>query len=266
MPAARIVWSLGVVSLASLMALASVEGCSGGTNLPLTGDDASTIAAPDGEASTSDGGHGGADARADGASTEAGCQPNNCDRYICKCNDDTFLATDGVCDDGSCDTIKLCEAACAPAKYESVAGGGKRCTTEGSTCFAAQPSVNCTCPLSNTVAYSRCTGGFCSDVPRDACPASCAAQGGWFCFGDGDCSPVVCGCNDGKHPAAAASCVSNQCESTDTTCTFACRNSGGWTGADAGVIDAGPPGPKLILPRSVDSLFTLPASVYSSLD
>lgn len=235
-----------VVSVVGLAA-ASLGACSVGTSnvQGLIGDEAGTTASPDGGTGGSAGSSG--STGSSGTVGEPVCKPDpTCDRQLCECDDGKYMATDGVCaDDGTCDNFKRCTAACGAAKFSGSTFVEKACSDEGEKCLAFQPTVSCQCNQGFELkTYPRCTKGYCSSAAMNACPASCASQGGWTCKSASDCTPVVCGCKDGQFPVTGGPCQGTSCAPTSAVCPAACTAHGGWAGSGGVTPDAGPPGPK----------------------
>jgi hypothetical protein len=235
---------LALVSL-SLVSAMAVAACTAGTNgtFGSFGNDGGLLTAGDGGTATGSSGSGGGKKTAD-------CVPDpSCDRGLCECADGTVMATDGIClPGGSCDMVDRCTAACGSSTYSDFVVVEKACDNEGETCFVAQPNVSCQCNEGYGVdTYPRCTNGHCSTAPMNACPASCASEGGWTCQSAADCTPVVCACKDGTYPATGGECDGSSCEPSSAVCPSACTSHGGWDSTGSGsstTHDAGTTGPK----------------------
>ncbi|MBX3198679.1 MAG: hypothetical protein KF850_29785 [Labilithrix sp.] len=174
------------------------------------------------------------------------CEPDpSCDRGLCQCDDDTVMATDGICvDGGSCNMVARCAAACGSAKFTGGVLVEKACSSEGAQCIASRPNVSCQCNQEGIETYGRCTKGHCSVAPMNVCPAACEPRGGWRCRDDADCTPIVCACKDGRSPATVGSCQGTSCAAPSAVCPSACSDHGGWAGSDGGPTGGGPTGPK----------------------
>jgi hypothetical protein len=172
---------------------------------------------------------------------EEGCKPNpSCARHLCQCNDDSIMATDGLClPDGGCGSVDLCELACGASGFSGGVWEQKRCSGTGQCSVTSQPTVECACSYGYGVnTYPRCTEGFCSAFEKDVCPVACQSQGGWTCKGAADCTPNICACKDGTTPVVAGACSGGSCSPNGAICPSACSDRGGWSGT-ASTTDGG---------------------------
>lgn len=215
---------LATASLAlssAILAACSASGTSTGFNPTEPGP---TLGTPtDG---TADGGGGGT------TTDPKGCTPNpSCSRDLCECDDDRVMANDNVClDDGSCNTALRCEKACGKAKFTGGAWEGKKCSADFE-CMTSEPNISCACRAGFGMNTSkRCVDGYCSAALKDVCPSACSSQGGWQCTGPADCTPVICECKNGEHPATAGTCSGGTCGPDSAVCPSACSAYGGWSG------------------------------------